>query len=170
MNGGYSNGGYGSGYGNGYNRNEPSPPRDGYPQRGQQQMSYETVTTASGSGSSSDRMNYSTDPSSENSSFDQGGYNPTSYSQQQQYGPSNSNGYSTQQQQQQYGQEYQDQVRPLPPAKNNGVPVRLGKPDPRLQQQQQQQAGGGGLDQYGVPASKQEKKKSWLGRTFSKRK
>lgn len=130
-------------------------------------MSYETVTTASGSGSSSDRINYSTDPSSENSSFDQGGYNSNSYSQQQQYGTSNPNGYPPQQQQQHYGQEYQDQVRPLPPAKNNGAPVRLGKPDPRLQQQQ---TGGGGLDQYGVPASKQEKKKSWLGRTFSKRK
>ena len=128
-------------------------------------MSYETVTTASGSGSSSDRMNYSTDPSSENSSFDQGGYNSNSYSQQQQYGASTSNGYA--QQQQQYGQEYQDQVRPLPPAKNNGAPMRLGKPDPRLQQQQ---TGSGGLDQYGVPAGKQEKKKSWLGRTFSKRK
>jgi len=40
-----------------------------YPVPGNQQ-SYETVTTASGSGSSADPAGYSTDPSSENSSMD----------------------------------------------------------------------------------------------------
>jgi len=40
-----------------------------YPTHGHQQ-SYETVTTASGSGSSGEALGYSTDPSSENSSID----------------------------------------------------------------------------------------------------
>lgn len=173
--------------GSGY-QNRSSPPAGVYPPNGNPQ-SYETVTTASGSGSSSDRMQYSTDPSSENSSFDRmpiaegpeyaQGYN--SYqggSQQQAYG----NGYpqAMQQQQQQYGggsspvQAYQngngypDQGRPAPPPKMDSgaarTPMRLGKPAPAQLQQQQS------YDNYGAPAGgKEEKKKSWLGRKFSKR-
>lgn len=183
------NNGYGN-VGNGY-RNEGSPARAVGYGRNAEQLSYETVTT--GSGSSSDRMQYSTDPSSENSSFgfderqeygqDYNNYGAGAQQQQQQQQQQydNGNGYPQGVQQKQYGggsspvgayggnNGYPEQARPAPPLKvdsGSRAPMRLGKSPPSAQQQQQPQS----YDAYGAPTvGKGEKKKSWLGRKFSKR-
>ena len=131
-------------------------------------------------------MQYGTDPSSENSSFDrmpiaerpgyEQGYNGyQTGGQQQSYG----NGYPQQQLQQSgggspaqayQGNGYQDQGRPAPPPKADlgparAPPMRLGKAAPSAPSQQQAQA----LDNYGAPVGREEKKKSWLGRRFSRK-
>jgi len=143
-----------------------------YPAPGNQQ-SYETVTTASGSGSSADPVGYSTDPSSENSSMDRippppqkdlaeaygfngfGGnpqYLPPGIGINEQYG---SNGL------QQQGNGYQTQGPPPLPRKESApprVPIKLGATSgnagPRMQE--------GGRPSAG------EKRKSWFGKRFSR--
>lgn len=145
-----------------------------YPGPGNQQ-SYETVTTASGSGSSPDTMGYSTDPSSENSSVDRiappqqkepmenyglngfGGnpsMQPPGYNINEQYQVSN----GTQQQgygQQSYGQQGYGQPPPVPrkEAPNSRVPIKLGAGE------------NGGPPTRPLAA---EKRKSWFGKRFSK--
>ena len=140
-----------------------------YPGPGNQH-SYETVTTASGSGSSPDTMGYSTDPSSENSSVDRiappqhkepmenyglnsfGGnpsIQPPGYNiNEQHYG---SNGT----QQQGYGQPVYGQPPPVPRKEDaaSRVPIKLG-------------AGESGGQSTRPPAA--EKRKSWFGKRFSK--
>ena len=135
-----------------------------YPGPGNQH-SYETVTTASGSGSSPDTIGYSTDPSSENSSVDRivppqhkepsdnYGFNgfggnpsiqPPGYNINEQY--SGSNGA----QQQNYGQP-----SPLPrkEAPVSRAPIKLGAGE------------NGGAPTRPLPS---EKRKSWFGKKFSK--
>lgn len=136
------------------------------------QQSYETVTTASGSGSS-DPVGYSTDPSSENSSMDRippppqkdlaetygfngfGGtpqYQPMGVGINEQYG---SNGAQRQ------GNGYQSQAPPPLPRKESAgpprVPIKLGATS----------GNAGVLTKDGRPAAG-EKRKSWFGKRFSK--
>ncbi|KAH6675492.1 hypothetical protein B0J14DRAFT_652343 [Halenospora varia] len=139
-----------------------------YPMPGNHQ-SYETVTTASGSGSSGDPVGYNTDPSSENSSDDRinalpnkepaetYGFNgfgntpqfvPPGAGMNEQYGGNGQqkqNGYSNQ--------------RPPPPRKDvprNGGPIRLGET-----------SGNAGPPPAQRPAAA-EKRKSWFSKRFSK--
>ncbi|KFY48236.1 hypothetical protein V495_01507 [Pseudogymnoascus sp. VKM F-4514 (FW-929)] len=150
-----------------YPRNDSEPALNTmggvYPPNGNAQ-SYETVTTAAGSGSSAEQMGYSTDPSSDNSSFDR--VAPIS---KQEYGNNSPSGgqYGYQNgAQQQYpvggGGGYQNNL-PLPPVKDRvppRVPIKLGK------------AGGGGVSstpQYEVPVKAvPDKRKSWFAKRFSK--
>jgi hypothetical protein len=141
-----------------------------YPGPGNQH-SYETVTTASGSGSSGDPVGYATDPSSENSSVDRiaplpvkepgdtYGFNgfgngpqylpPGSGLNQLQY-TNSMNGAQKQ------GNTYQNQAPPpLPRKESTGprVPMKLGKTSGNAQAER--------------PAPN-EKRKSWFGKRFSK--
>lgn len=163
----------GSGPSNGYVPNRARYPRTAsephfnhggqgvYPATGAQR-SYETVTTASGSGSSGEQAGYSTDPSSENSSIDRitplrdngdnYGFNG--------YGNTNSqlnNGYT------QYHMSGANNIPrssnqgppPPPHGQNNApprVPMKLGKTVSNT-------------DTKSAPA---EKRKSWFGKRFSK--
>jgi len=172
----------GPGPSNGYHPNRARYPRTAsephfnsgqgiYPGPGNQQ-SYETVTTASGSGSS-DPVGYSTDPSSENSSVDRippppqkdlgevygfngfGGtpqYQPPGIGINEQYG---SNGAQRQ------GNSYQAQGPPPLPRKESAgpprVPIKLGASS----------GNGGVLTKEGRPSAG-EKRKSWFGKRFSK--
>lgn len=142
-----------------------------YPVSGNKQ-SYETVTTASGSGSSGDPAGYSTDPSSENSSVDRiaalpvkeptenYGFNgfggnphilPPGSGLQEQYSSGaqrQGNGYYTQ------------GPPPLPRKESVGprVPIKLGATSGNAQP-----------PTYGVQRpGAGEKRKSWFGRRFSK--
>jgi len=135
-----------------------------YPVPGQQQ-SYETVTTASGSGSSPDTIGYSTDPSSENSSVDRitppkeptETYGFNGFGNTPQYAPPGSgiaeqwgsNGAQRQ------GNGYANQAPPLP-RKDVGprVPIKLG-------------ATSGNAGATARPSAG-EKRKSWFGKRFSK--
>jgi len=173
----YNNQGDNVGPSNGYYPNRARYPRTAsephfgngqgvYPVPGNQQ-SYETVTTASGSGgSSADPAGYSTDPSSENSSMDRiapppkdpgetYGFNgfgntpqylPPGSSLNEQYG---SNGAQRQ------GDGY---MNPPPlPRKESGpprVPIKLGA------------SSGNVLSKEARPPT--EKRKSWFGKRFSK--
>lgn len=177
-------------YDNNYNNNGYYPNRQRYPRTASEpflnnstgvyppngnQASYETVTTASGSGSSGDPLGYTTDPSSEDSSYDRlpavprhessDGYN--NYPQQNgQFGgsyPAQSNrpfaaatvspGY----QNSGYGPP---QNRPLPPIKSDTVPprvpIKLGKNS------------SGGSTHYNAAPPANDKRKSWFGKRFSK--
>jgi len=140
-----------------------------YPVAGNQQ-SYETVTTASGSGSSADPAGYSTDPSSENSSMDRiapppkepaetYGFNgfgsnpqylPPGSGLNDQYSPSGA---------QRQGDGYQHQGPPPLPRKESAgpprVPIKLGT------------SSGNVLSKDTRPAVG-EKRKSWFGKRFSK--
>lgn len=138
-----------------------------YPAPGNQH-SYETVTTASGSGNS-DPAGYSTDPSSENSSVDRitplppmkdlgesYGFNGFGNTPQNltpgfnQYSINGSNGAQRQ------GNNYQNQGQPQVPRKEiNGprVPMKLGKSNGNAQNER---------------PSPVEKRKSWFGKRFSK--
>ena len=139
-----------------------------YPGPGNQQ-SYETVTTASGSGS--DQIGYSTDPSSENSSIDrvpphvpvkepQETYGFNGFANTPQYAPANAyapqgNGFSPQ------NNGYGDQG-PAPPRK-------LGKSSPSQPMKLGNSTGNAGSP----PAQRPdvgEKRKSWFGKRFSKSK
>jgi hypothetical protein len=147
-----------------------------YPAPGNQH-SYETVTTASGSGSYGEPAGYATDPSSENSSVDRVaplppakeptdnyGFNgfggnpqyapPGSGLVQQQYSSNSTHGAQRQ------GNGYQNQnpnqaPPPLPRKESNGprVPMKLGK------------SNGNAQPEKPAPA---EKRKSWFGKRFSR--
>jgi hypothetical protein len=144
-----------------------------YPVQGNQQ-SYETVTTASGSGSSGEPLGYATDPSSENSSMDRvapkepqetygfsgfGGVPDTqmpirgavnAYSVQQSDMPQMSGGY-----QGQFGGPPVPRKQPQGPPR---VPIKLG-------------AGAGGGESFNEKGSRPgpgDKRKSWFGKRFSK--
>lgn len=200
----YQNDGYGNGRGNGsayrpdsyyennYNNNGYYPNRQRHPRTPFEPMSnnnsgvyppngnpqsYETVTTASGSGSSGEPLGYSTDPSSENSSFDRipaasrpeynEGYN--GYPQNGQAKDGNSYGGYPSQLNQQYGpgagsqgyqsNGYQPQKRPSPPPKTENIPprapIKLGK------------SAGGPTPQF-TPQPVPEKRKGWFSKRFSR--
>jgi len=134
-----------------------------YPGPGNQH-SYETVTTASGSGSSPDTMGYSTDPSSENSSVDRYGP-PQQKEPMDNYGfngfggnaPIQPPGYNINEQQQYYGSNGTQQQSygqpPQVPRKEHPesrVPIKLG------------------AGENGGSPSPGEKRKSWFGKRFSK--
>jgi len=147
-----------------------------YPMPGNQQ-SYETVTTASGSGSSGDPAGYSTDPSSENSSVDRVtslppkepgesyGFNgfgnnlqipPPGSNLQEQYVANSSNGAQRQ------GNGYPSKGPPPVPRKEvpvARVPIKLNASSGNI--------GPGGQNQAQRPAAG-EKRKSWFGKRFSK--
>lgn len=138
-----------------------------YPMPGVQQ-SYETVTTASGSGSSADPAGYSTDPSSENSSMDRVAppqkdpaetYGFNGFGNTPQYLPPGSgiNEYGAYGGQQ--GGGYQQQGPPPVPRKEPGAPrgppIKLGPSSgPNL------------ISKEARPSN--EKRKSWFGKRFSK--
>jgi len=140
-----------------------------YPVPGNQQ-SYETVTTASGSGSSPDPVGYSTDPSSENSSLDRIApppkdhvetYGFNGFGSAPQYLPPGSGindqfGLNGAQRQ---GNGYQHQGPPPLPRKESAgpprVPIKLGA------------SSGNVLSKDSRPATG-EKRKSWFGKRFSK--
>lgn len=168
----YYNQGDNGGPSNGYYPNRARYPRTAsepqfnngqgvYPVPGNQQ-SYETVTTASGSGSS-DPAGYSTDPSSENSSVDRIAplpvkdlgeqYGFTGFGGGPQYAPPGVN------LQENFGTQRPSNGLPPPvPRKEVGpprVPIRLG------------QTSGNAGPQPQRPATA-EKRKSWFGRRFSK--
>ncbi|OBT76166.1 hypothetical protein VF21_05022 [Pseudogymnoascus sp. 05NY08] len=154
-----------------YPRNDSEPALNTmagvYPPNGNAQ-SYETVTTAAGSGSSAEPLGYSTDPSSDNSSFDR----VAPISKADSYGnnsPSNGQ-YSYQSGQQQYpvggaqqgyqAAGYPQNNGPLPPVKNRApprVPIKLGKSAP-----------GEPTPQYDLPKAAPDKRKSWFSKRFSK--
>jgi len=133
-----------------------------YPAAGAQH-SYETVTTASGSGSSSDHHGYSTNPSSENSSMDKitpmrddgnnygfNGYGNTNSHLNpghNQYNMSGASGVP----------RSSNQAPPPPPHGQNSapprVPMKLGKTNSNT------------MSEKPAPA---EKRKSWFGKRFSK--
>jgi hypothetical protein len=164
---------------NGYHPNRARYPRTApepqfnhgqgvYPAPGNQ-ASYETVTTASGSGTSGEPAGYSTDPSSENSSVDRVaplppkepvntyGFNGFGNSPQflppgsglnEQYRNNGSNGVQRQ------PNGYQNQAPPPLPRKESvgpRVPTKLGKTSGNAQR-----------------PLVQEKRKSWFGKRFSK--
>lgn len=173
-----------AGPGNGYYPNRARYPRTAsephfnnnpgvYPVAGGQK-SYETVNTASGSGSSGDPTGYSTDPSSENSSVDRiaplpvkepgesygfagfGGtpqYAPPGNGLQDQYVTNSTNGAQRQ------GNGYQSQGPPAVPRKESAsrVPIRLGA-----------SSGNAGPPSETQRPSAGEKRKSWFGKRFSK--
>jgi len=173
------NGAPGAGPSNGYYPNRARYPRTAsephfnntsssvYPVPGQQ-PSYETVTTASGSGSSADAAGYSTDPSSENSSLDRihglpkppgedygfngfGGAPPYS-------SPGNGLNYGLGGAERQ-GNGYQHQgPSPVPRKESYGpvVPMKLGSVTDGPTVYEPPQPGGG------------SKRKSWFGKRFGK--
>lgn len=153
-----------------YPRNDSEPALNTmtgvYPPNGNAQ-SYETVTTAAGSGSSAEPLGYSTDPSSDNSSFDR--VAPISKADYGNNSPSNGQyGYQSNQQypvggaQQGYqAAGYPSQNNgPLPPVKDREpprVPIKLGK------------SNGAPTPQYDVPTkAAPDKRKSWFSKRFSK--
>jgi hypothetical protein len=169
----YNNGDNGAGPSNSYYPNRARYPRTAsephfntgggvYPPNGNPQ-SYETVTT--GSGSSGDPAGYSTDPSSENSSMDRvaplppkdpaENYGLAGFGNTPQYGLNDhyvSNGGPVQQ-----GNGYQYQGPPPLPRKESAprVPIRLGATSGNAQATEKRPEGA-------------EKRKSWLGKRFSK--
>ena len=138
-----------------------NPGQGVYPAAGAQH-SYETVTTASGSGSSAEHNGYSTDPSSENSSVDRitplredgGNYGFNGY------GNTNShlnNGYNQYNMSGASGVPRSSNQGPPPPPHSQSnapprVPVKLGKTISNTNEKP-------------APA---EKRKSWFGKRFSK--
>lgn len=183
----YNSGDNGAGPSNGYYPNRARYPRTAsephfnagqgvYPMP-QGQQSYETVTTASGSGSSGEAAGYSTDPSSENSSVDRvtpqpvkepgeaygftgfgntPQFAPPGVGLKEQYGVNGSTGAQRQ------GNGYPNQGPPPVPRKESGitrVPIRLGAT-----------SGNAGPPQNNVPQrpAAGEKRKSWFGKRFSK--
>lgn len=154
-----------------YPRNDSEPALNTmagvYPPNGNAQ-SYETVTTAAGSGSSAEPLGYSTDPSSDNSSFDR--VAPMSKADYGNNSPSNGQyGYQSGQQQYPVGGAQQGYLAagypsqnngPLPPVKDRApprVPIKLGKSAP-----------GEPTPQYDLPKAAPDKRKSWFSKRFSK--
>jgi hypothetical protein len=148
-----------------------------YPVNGNHQ-SYETGTTASGSGSSGDPLGYSTDPSSESSSVDRiqpapkpepieingfSGFGPTPNVQIPNYGAAGYGGYAGRQSDVPMvnrGYQGQNSVPPPVPRKQSqgpSMPVSMG-----VTAGSAPKANGGARPGIG------EKRKSWFGRRFSK--
>jgi hypothetical protein len=178
----YYNTGDNQGPSNGYHPNRARYPRTAtepsfnkyngsvYPINGMQQ-SYETVATGSGSGSSGEPVGYTTDPSSENSSFDRvlplppkeptETYGFEGFGNNPQYLPPGSgleDRYGSQGAQQQ-GYGYENQGSPV--ARNQSgipprVPIKLGMTSGNAQPPPVQR-----------PAAA-EKRKSWFGKRFSR--
>jgi len=137
-----------------------------YPVPGNQ-PSYETVTTASGSGSSADPAGYSTDPSSENSSVDR--VAPLPHKEVETYG---FNGFGNTPQYappgvglgerlgptgvQRQGNGYQHQGPPPPSKDMPRAAIKLGETT------------GNAAPQPAQRNEKAEKRKSWFGRKFRK--
>jgi len=139
-----------------------------YPVPGNQQ-SYETVTTASGSGSSADPAGYSTDPSSENSSVDRIApqkdpaetYGFNGFGNNPQYLPPGS-GINDLNGAQRQGNGYQHQGPPPLPRKESAgprVPIKLGTSSGNVLSKES--------SKEARPAAG-EKRKSWFGKRFSK--
>jgi hypothetical protein len=150
-----------------------------YPVHGNQQ-SYETVTTASGSGSSGDPLGYSTDPSSDNSSLDRiqppappehnysiglNGYGGAQHNQMTNYSSNGYGGYGMKQAEMPMmsgGYQGQNAGPPAPPRKDGvqgppRVPIKLGS------------SASSGPTTYEAPRpGAGEKRKSWFGRRFSR--
>lgn len=172
----YNGGENAAGPSNGYHPNRARYPRtasephfNGQPGN---QPSYETVTTASGSGGSSgDPAGYSTDPSSENSSMDRVAplphkdvetYGFNGFGNNPQYAPPGSGldqrqgptGAARQ------GNGYQHQGPPPPPSKDGfapRAPIKLGET-----------TGNAAPQPAEIPTPTNEKRKSWFGRKFGK--
>jgi len=138
-----------------------------YPNHGHQQ-SYETVTTASGSGSSGEPVGYMTDPSSENSSVDRiqaaesfrystGGKPPV-----QSYGSNPYGGYNADPTLVNGGYGGQNAGQPPPPPRKESntesprVPIKLGSSTDGPTVYEPPRPGAG------------EKRKSWFGKRFGK--
>lgn len=170
----YNGGDNAAGPSNGYHPNRARYPRTAsepqfnnghgggvYPVPGNQQ-SYETVTTASGSGSSADPAGYSTDPSSENSSVDRIApvetYGFNGFGNTPQYAPPG-NGISERQGPtgaQRQGNGYQHQGPPPPNKDYPRQAIKLGETS-------------GNAAPVSEPITdKNEKRKSWFGRKFGK--
>lgn len=168
-------------YDNNYNNNGYQPNRARYPRNGPEstlnngagvyspngnQQSYETVTTASGSGSSGEPLGYTTDPSSDNSSIDR---IPHSNQSNGQYNGGNSYGGYPSPSNQQYvaggapqGYQtngHQSQNGPPPPPKMEGGPPR---PPIKLG------TSADGPTNYEAARPVPEKRKSWFGKRFGK--
>lgn len=174
---------------NAYYPNQARHPRAAngvYPAPGGQ-PSYETVTTASGSGSSLEPAGYLTDPSSDNSSLDRMAavaaakekpsetYGLDGFGQIPQFAPPGSHlelQYSwngAQQQQQRQGNGYSNQgATPPPPPQKGGmgvtapirrVPIKLGSTGGNA---------GPSIPTPTKPVAAAEKRKSWFGRRFSR--
>jgi hypothetical protein len=149
-----------------------------YPLHGIQQ-SYETVTTASGSGSSGDPLGYSTNPSSDNSSLERiqpppppehnysigvNGYGGAQNNQMANYSANGYGGYSKHTEMPIMSSGYQGPAGgpPVPPRKESvleppRVPIKLGS------------SAAGGPKTYEPPRpGAGEKRKSWFGKRFSK--
>jgi hypothetical protein len=132
-------------------------------------QSYETVTTASGSGSSGDPAGYSTDPSSDNSSVDRVAplppkepleiYGFSGFGSTPQYLPPGSGLYDQYGSNgMQHGNGYQNEGPPPVPRKEvpgSRVPIKLGTTSRNAQPPAQRPGAG-------------EKRKSWFGKRFSK--
>jgi len=165
-----------AGPGNGYHPNRARYPRTAsepqfnsggnsvYPSPGVQH-SYETVTTASGSGSSADPAGYSTDPSSENSSVDRI-HAPAQKEPAETYG---FNGFGNNPQYLPPGSGLNDQQRPQPGYQNQGPPPP--QKDARVPIRLDQSNGKATSPPAAEPArpAPQEKRKSWFGRRLSKK-
>jgi len=140
-----------------------------YPGPGNQQ-SYETVTTASGSGS--DQIGYSTDPSSENSSIDRVPPHVPVKEPQETYG---FNGFGNTPQYAPQANAYAPQGNGFSP-QNNGYgdqgpapPRKLGKSSPSQPMKLGNSTGNAGPPPVQRP-DVGEKRKSWFGKRFSKSK
>jgi hypothetical protein len=175
----------GAGPSNGYYPNRARYPRTAsephsgnaqgvYPTPGNQQ-SYETVTTATGSGMSADQIGYATDPSSENSSTDRVaplppakdpgeaygftgfGGNPQILPLPTQYSPSGSPAPPPPQHQPQQGNGYQNPgaAHVLRKETFSRVPIKLG-------------AASGNVGPDTKRPATAEKRKSWFGKRFSR--
>ena len=169
-----------SGPSNGYYPNRARYPRTAtephyghgqgvYPAPGNQ-PSYETVTTASGSGSSSEPAGYSTDPSSDNSSLDRmagagmkepsENYGLEGFGANPQFAPPGHGleQYASNGAPRQVNNGYKSQVPPPVPQKGSSAtlrkPIKLGAT-----------SGNAGP---AILAPVPEKRKSWFGRRFSK--
>ncbi|ELR05070.1 hypothetical protein GMDG_01640 [Pseudogymnoascus destructans 20631-21] len=138
-----------------------------YPPNGNAQ-SYETVTTAAGSGSSAEPLGYSTDPSSDNSSFDR--VAPISKADYGNNSPSNGQ-YGYQSNQQQYpvgGVQQGHQAAGYPSQKNGPLPPVKDREPPRVPIKLGKSAPGAPTQQYDPPKAAPDKPKSWFSKRFSK--
>ncbi|RDW85073.1 hypothetical protein BP6252_02663 [Coleophoma cylindrospora] len=174
-NGYYGNNGDGSpGPSNAYHPNRARYPRTAsepqfnasgvYPPNGNQH-SYETVTTASGSGSNGEPAGYTTDPSSEGSINGLPGRDPAetygmNFGGSPQYAPPGHGMMNYQHSSNGQGNGYMAQGPP--PLQKSAVPraapIKLGSGDI------------GGPTVYEAPRPEPEKRKSWFGRRLSKNK
>lgn len=171
----------GNNYGNGYYPTRARYPRtagesnfnngrDIYTANENHQQLYDTVNSASGSGSSGEPLGYSTDPSSENSSVDRiqsapkpefaeingfSGFGPAPNVQIPNYGSNGPGGYTEKQ--------------PEVPVMNRGYGGRNPGPPPVPPKHSQAPLAGSSPNTNGTARpGAGEKRKSWFGKRFSK--